>query len=312
MPASVTHCLCGEKAILQSGNTYFMKLTNKYRAAYLLGCQGPDPAYFYDGNPLRNKEKRKEFVRIGNNLHNYKVNEYFSLMLKKAKETKDEVIIAFVLGYMSHHALDVCCHPYVFSRTKTFKAHQQFEAQLDFEILRLSKLTVKEYRFDKIMCCKKEQKKKISRLMQEITQKVFDCTLTITDFKNSIDDFNTMEKLFYDPSYKKYAIVAKLEKLIGLEGKATPMMITPYDDKLDAYNYRKDKWIVPATQEVSNKDFGELFKAGVDLTIQRVHLFDQYLNFNEDETALLNNIGDKSYETALAKIAMKDLNIQIE
>jgi hypothetical protein len=167
MPSQILHTLFGEDALNEIyrrlegafgivADKALEKISREYRAAFILGCQGPD--IFYHGQMTRPVS-----VEYGALLHRRSYGVFTAHLLKMGlpdpppdaediragrREKGINALGAYSVGFMTHAVLDRFCHPYIISRTTRLPrdqnetlgrlAHPFFERILD--VLMLKKL----------------------------------------------------------------------------------------------------------------------------------------------------------------------------
>ena len=108
------------------------EVVHKYRELFDIGVHGPD-VFFYD---LRHSD----VVRYGYQTHFQPAREFFERAVKVYKENEEdkEAMLAYLLGFLSHFALDSQCHGYV-DRKKEVSgiSHNKVESEYDAHLMRL-------------------------------------------------------------------------------------------------------------------------------------------------------------------------------
>ncbi len=87
------------------------------RRLVLLGCQGPDPFFFYGSVPWRRRNNAAEITAFGAELHHADPAEYladFGAVVSAIAAPDREAGFAFLFGLGLHYVLDRAVHPYVF------------------------------------------------------------------------------------------------------------------------------------------------------------------------------------------------------
>jgi hypothetical protein len=132
MPSQILHTLFGEDV---TGEIYrrlgprfgivadkaWEKISREYRAAFFLGCQGPDIFY-------HNQRTRPVALEYGSLLHRRGYGFFSAILLKMGlpdpppdaedirlgrREKGINALGAYSLGFMTHAVLDRFCHPYI-------------------------------------------------------------------------------------------------------------------------------------------------------------------------------------------------------
>ena len=111
---------------------------NNNRELFDIGVHGPD-IFFYD---LPHPEEFK----FGANLHSQSGRDFFEKCIEvyKSYDDEKEAMLAYILGFLSHYALDSQCHGYI--NTKDAKTpgigHNKIEAEYDSHLIKLDSRNV--------------------------------------------------------------------------------------------------------------------------------------------------------------------------
>ena len=103
MAAYITHKLAAKAVFSALGEDLKEKITAPLR--YYAGAQGGDCFFIY--RPLR-----KKGFNLGKLLHRRNVYAFFSAAREYAENTGD---YSYILGYITHYAVDTVFHPYVYA-----------------------------------------------------------------------------------------------------------------------------------------------------------------------------------------------------
>jgi hypothetical protein len=105
MPTTYTHDLFGKK-IYRVLPAEMKRVIREHGDLYRIGLHGPDIFFYFMvcKNPV---------TRYGVKMHNECAAGFFEQSMALARETKDEALLAYLLGFGCHYLLDSVCHPYV-------------------------------------------------------------------------------------------------------------------------------------------------------------------------------------------------------
>jgi len=303
MPALVTHYIYSQKMVNKSETSYLHQVVNKYKNVFNLGAQGPDLFLFYHKIPLIQSDGA-QINKLGSRLHIDKVNELLSSLITQAKDNMNEILISYVAGFLTHHALDSQTHPFVIYSTgsplqMSKYAHVMFENQIDIGVLQENKLTMQDVVPYKLVKTTKQEKKTIANLLVKALKEAFSIEISTKIIDDCMRDILIVERILYDKTGKKVAFLEKLESLLHCEGLATSMVVpTKYDDVLDAMNYRQDSWCNPTSEKmVSYESFLQMGQKAIDLGKKELETFENYLLGKQELNDLIKIIGGRSYET---------------
>ena len=107
MPGGFYHQCCAERACAVSG------ITPVRMEAFRLGAQGPDPLFLIGMFPLSLKSRPS---KLAGAMHKRRTGQFICALAREAKKAGD-VERAYVLGYLTHYAIDSAVHPYVYSQS---------------------------------------------------------------------------------------------------------------------------------------------------------------------------------------------------
>ena len=307
MPNIVAHCWYGEAAYTKSNTDYVRKCIQKYHGVFMLGCQGPDPFYFYHRMPWQSKKDRKKVMHYGDILHNEHINDTFEVFFKYVKETKNPLDIAYVAGFMCHWALDTTCHPYIYFETDSLNknignAHQAFETMIDKGVLMVNDLDVRDFQTYKLLKHPEETTERVWKILADVFKKCDGLDLEFRHLDESVRQFHSVQKLFYDPTGRKHKLVGVAENIAKMKGVGTGMMIPrEYDYEMDPMNFKKREWLHPCDKNVkSTETFEEMASKAVGIMLALLKTYEDYLNDKAEISDLLDIIADRSFDTGLA------------
>jgi len=107
----------------------------------ILGAQGPDYFYYVLNN------KKAAATTIGTALHSSKTKAFLIGLTQKAIDQKTPELLDYVLGFLTHYALDHAIHPYIFHYSGVYRVeevsthqwaglHLQFERKVDIAFIK--------------------------------------------------------------------------------------------------------------------------------------------------------------------------------
>ena len=105
MPTTYAHDLFG-KEVYKKLPADVREIIRANGDLYRIGLHGPDILFYFlvVPNPV---------TALGNAMHAQKAGDFFTRSMKKARETGDKALLAYLLGFGCHYLLDSACHPYV-------------------------------------------------------------------------------------------------------------------------------------------------------------------------------------------------------
>lgn len=127
MPTTYTHDLFGKK-IYRKLPADMQEIIRKNGDLYRIGLHGPD-ILFYLLMDVR-------VPKIGVRMHKEKAGAFFKKGMEKVRETGNEALLAYLLGFGCHYLLDSNCHPEVNRMDKEgIISHTLSEKELDRSLM---------------------------------------------------------------------------------------------------------------------------------------------------------------------------------
>lgn len=271
-----------------------------------IGAQGPDYFYYVLG------ENKPRAQHLGNIIHKSKTKAFLLHLLEAAINAKSEAMLHYTLGFLTHHALDISIHPYIFYYTglhlkedpKTHSwagLHLQFERKVDIAFIK-HQLNMKPHthKLYKKTLPLKALNAAIKTALDEALAQTFD-EAPASDLFNQ--GYRTMRKvgrlLVYDPLTIKRKTLGVFESY--KKPKSTYFQDLSHAQNTDDFDYlnlKKTTWHHPVTNAPMNDSVLEIYEKALNLS----HTFiqaakDSYQNTNTD--ALAGELTNASYDTGM-------------
>lgn len=207
MPSILTHQHFAN-TIIKDVQKKLPFLTTQQSSVWL-GSQGPDPFFFYGHAILKKRLSTTTINQFGSTLHNQDpVDSLWPLIEKGWFGSKaDDVTKAYVLGALTHYALDRTCHPYVFYRTGFdehgsltghYSAdHARLEVEMDVAIVDKLKLETQIYQPKKTLDISKVNLQTISQLYFQ----AFPKQVQHQTFQLAVEDMQSTYRFLYHGSF---------------------------------------------------------------------------------------------------------------
>lgn len=268
-----------------------------------LASQGPDP-YFY----IRSAESKA----IGSIMHQSKVKEMFLNMTSLVKENLNIDTYSLLVGFISHHILDVYTHPYIFyysgryipedKSTQQYRAlHKRFEQSMDVALIEkehkikahkldMSKLYFKEFNIPEA----------VLDVINKVTKKTYHIESADVDFLAGAQRFHRIAKNFIYDRFGFHKIFLSIVDIFAPKTDLFYKDLSYYHhlEKFDFLNEEKRTWHHPVTNKAFNFSVIELYEMAKDKLNQMISKLDEYL-YNNQKIDLNTLYEDLSYETGL-------------
>ena len=105
MPTTYAHDLFGQKVYRQLPDQV-KEIIRKNGELYRIGLHGPDIFFYYF-------IFKNHVSSVGYRMHKEKARAFFAQGMAQVRETGDEALLAYLLGFGCHYLLDSSCHPFV-------------------------------------------------------------------------------------------------------------------------------------------------------------------------------------------------------
>lgn len=299
MPNVWTHILFSEKVVEKAGLTEYVKEVNPFLK---LGSQGPDPFFYHNFWPWR----EKPVTEIGSKIHYEQCGPFLMKMINYGYIHKYQPkLLAYILGFVTHHLLDRHTHPYINYRSGTEgNRHQKLEIIID-TILMKKWRNIDTYKVPvyKELYVGQPLFEPINLMLSDLIKDIFpeeEKKLPVNFVKQSYTHMILALKVLHDPT--------------GLKNKLLKERISPFSyqkhlEEKDYLNEFNTKWLHPTNNlEHSSDSFLTLFSNAEKEGIEILSLISDYWNTGDQEvySLLEDKIGNISYDTG------KDCTLNIE
>ncbi|WP_405103337.1 zinc dependent phospholipase C family protein [Oceanobacillus sp. FSL H7-0719] len=264
-----------------------------------LGAQGPDPFFYYNFWPWVKEEPVHE---VGTALHTEHCGTFLMELIENAKDSCNEVK-AYVVGFITHHVLDRNTHPYIYYRAGYEESnHQLLETAID---------TLMMEKYHNLKTWKTPVYKEIDLGRKLDSNIVFLLFHAINKF---FPKFNSKNDAYIQKAYRDMLLALRLlADPTGIKNRLIGSLISAYShqpikDHIDYLNLNKLSWKHPATNELSDKSFIDLYNEsrveGIDIITEVQNYWNQGSQYSKQKLEKL--IGNISYDTGT------DLEQQLE
>ena len=271
MPYVCTHLSFGNEVAEAIGETL-----DSLGEEYVLGCFGPD-VYFYDRLPPTPFVPHRK--KHGNALHQIDCAALFAALVRAS----DDATHTYLLGFLTHIALDSTLHPYVEAKHRGID-HTRFEGVIDSIVYAETKdaISYREILF------RRPDTRRIDRLLSEASEALTGESVAGA-YRRSAKKFRRLVPFLFDPRGKRYRAVNRIERLFKKDGLLSAFLLAaPRADTEDCMNLSRAEWVSPFEPDrVRNESVPMLFDEAKTLAVSLIRAFTD----GESETlrALLKN-----------------------
>ena len=257
----------------------------------ILGAQGPDPLYYSMFH-----KNFSTYKKYADDMHRYDTGKLLINMTNYVKEHYNKETYSFLVGFISHYALDVKIHPYVYYNVGIFEKdkpethpwrglHLKFERSIDAAMIekelgipsRKIKLTKNHFTIKHISTEIKELFK--NTLQNQYNEPSGDIIYTycIKEMYNSINRIIT----------DRFGIKKQVLKIGNLFTKSHDMILSDlsffnHTEKVDYLNIKKNTWHHPITNKEYNYSVIELYDQAITFANEMISKVTDYILKNKD------------------------------
>lgn len=196
MPESYFHVRCAKASYQKSGCKGY------YIPALILGAAGPDILYYHLGlRPL---------LPLGRRLHRRRSGPFLTALVRRAK---GKVLYSYVLGFLSHYAVDATLHSWIKAQSQ---AHAAVETALDSHYLRLDKGRGIALPNDSAPRLTRAEALEIGDLLHHCLYEVFGLNVSARTLAQALGDFRRFKFLLRDTGRHKSRLAGGAEQLLRI------------------------------------------------------------------------------------------------
>ncbi len=265
--------------------------------AFITGANGPDVFFCYQ---MYNPFRKHNLSELGTLMHNHKTGQFLQNLFRLAQTDAQK---DYCLGFLCHYALDSTIHPYVNYVTQAYgspynipSGHGYFESALDSRISKKSGdgiiPPVKKY-FP-------ESEKLYTSQIITLLKKAVDATYPDhvyprSEYTQAFKDFRFIKKLFCSPTKAMFPVMHLAEKMLGFSEGFILSHMQPCTRDLPPFPFWQDM----GTGLYCVETLDEILQRADYLAAANITSGIEYFKGIYTAADLLENIGNKSYETGL-------------
>lgn len=309
MPDLICHYAFGQAFLTALSETERQRLLQD-APLFAFGCNGPDMFYYYHMLPWKKQTHDADVHQLGDIMHGSEINRFFQACLTYLKEHPDHPASrAYLTGFFCHYFLDRSAHPYIFYRsgvqdgtanTAVYSCwHKRFEVAIDERILPLQLHTdIRHFCPADLLVLKDEAIKEIHAALHRIMKQAYGIDLDYSVLRESIRDFHQSIRLLYSKKPYKKNLVLWLEHTLHLKPLISSAMYAVQDEPYDYLNEQHTPWRHPChPEEIHTESFLDLYQRGLHDMLRFYHDLSAFLQGEQTEDALLEQIGNRCFDT---------------
>ena len=267
-----------------------------YRA-FIMGCNGPDPLYFYQ---MYNPWRKMSLQDLGHRMHTEKTGLFLQNLFRFAQTNAQK---DYCLGFLCHYSLDSIMHPYINYITTAYAhpynrefGHHWFESSLDSHIS-----------FDECNdpaahpnAYVPEMKKMYLDQIITLFKHAVEATYTDVEFDRSeyvklFSDYRKIKKALYSPGKLKLSLSRIAEIVLRHPKGYIACHMQPCTDQLKNISVWRNNEMGFFCDSTIEELFGKANQQSADYLEVGLKYFGGVYNAGD----LLEDIGNKSYLTGV-------------
>lgn len=290
MPDFWTHLIAGEKIAAGIKDQQVQDLLENNYQLFNYGCQGADFFFYNNFWPWK---KSKKGPKKGERIHSLSGEKLFNEILRsykreniysKAQQSGAQFCqhnLVYLLGFISHYALDRECHPFIIENGGEAEKHKLIEASLDVYIMQQnwnqSPKSINPLPYYQLQ---NQHLETLAYFYQLIFQNIFKEKLETQLIWDSYLDLRKYHKFFLTKDLKKYYLF----KLLNI---VLPQNLSHH---CYALNEKQDIWPLENYQQFEN-----YFNKGIKSAQKLIEETLSYFQAEASLTELLSSFSAKNF-----------------
>lgn len=255
-----------------------------------IGAQGPDPLYYNVSKKIRQDSKY-----CADRVHDTNTRLFFKNMVTYVKSHLNEETYSFLVGFITHYALDVSIHPYVYYNVGEYKKedpsthqyrglHMKFERSIDASMIQKDfGFPSRKFRLSRKHVPRIELSPDISKIMGHSIKNTYGRDNGGTFYELGVKKMHkNIRYLISD----RFGIKKQIMKLVDLFSNSdmflSDLSYFNHVEDFDFINAQKSTWHHPITNEPSNESVEELLEKARVFALKLIRQVDAYLYDNKD------------------------------
>ncbi len=311
MPGFITHYICGE-ATLNALPQEIRGIIRENRQIYNIGTQGPDIFFYYLPGLLKRSMKN-----IGIHMHQQNFRAFMRHLLEALKDSKEpeaHVLFSYICGYLTHYALDVNAHPFIYYHSDATQRsiqssvrHRSLETAIDVMMLKLlSGEKPSDKKLWQLIHVGNDDARIVAIALRDAINKSYSRQLTERDVSKAMGYMTWITRILQSKNGRRKRFMELAEDLTVGEHIVSCIIhdqsVSGADDHL---NINKKPWHLP-WRDKNDEDESSRSESFVDLYNTAIGVGVKYIeaaySFKEGETdigSLLYLLGNRSLSSGL-------------
>ncbi|MBQ7283604.1 MAG: hypothetical protein IJW74_01950 [Oscillospiraceae bacterium] len=267
-----------------------------YRA-FVLGCNGPDPLFFYQ---MYNPWRKISLADLGRRMHTEKTGLFLQNLFRFAQTNAQK---DYCLGFLCHYSLDSIMHPYINYITTAYghpynrdNGYCWFESCLDSHISHHECGEPAAHPNAYAPEIKKLYMDQIVTLFKQAVEATYtDVEYDRSEYVKLFSDFRKIKKALYSPNRSKIYFARIAELVLKHPKGYISCRMQPCTEEIKDIGI----WRNNPTDLFCDATIDELFRRANQMSADYIKVGLEYFNGVYSAQDLLEDIGNKSYVTGL-------------
>ncbi len=291
MPYVYAHYDMGQRTLKRLG-TGLQERIGRHPQAFILGCMGPDPFFFYH---LPSLLPHKTYGGFGSRLHDQKVGDTMRALVRGVMQEGSGVWFSYVAGFLCHYGLDCAAHPYIFYEAGSGMDHTYFECNLDAQLMEHNGVKAADLPQYRIISIGQEEGEALGRLYKEYVGPVHGLEMKVQDYPRAVQDFSRVLRIFYNPTGRKERFFEGIQRTMHIPRYLT-FNVFPLKAGFDAMNLKGEPWRLPWSGEIHHETFLDMMEVGVKDAAEMIEGLGSAVS-NGNAESVLARIGERNFST---------------
>ena len=312
MPGLITHYIAGQSA-LKSIPREIRDYIASMAPLFNLGTQGPDIFYYSIADYVT-----KRIKALGTQMHDKDLGLFFACIADVLKNHKSpsgrRMVFAYAAGFLTHYAVDVHAHPYVYSQThdpaapklKGAACHYHFETSMDVLMLgHFYNRRPADYQLWQLISPDKLHLRTAAAAVSPAIRQVYNRDINPWDVYRAMEQMAFLSKCLQSKRGIRKRLLQGIEGItVGSRIFSALIHMQDVTDGRDYLNMKNAAWSPPwAQRESSTNSFLELFEAAVENAVHMIQAMYAYMNNEISQNQLTEQIKNYSLKTGHYTIA---------
>lgn len=255
-----------------------------------VGAQGPDPLYY---NAFG--KEAKDYRYFADRMHDTSTQRLLINMTQYVKQHNTKDTYSYLIGFISHYALDVKIHPYIYYKAGIYQKekeethkyrglHLKFERSVDCVLIEENtKKKAHKHKLYKSHFGLKQVPKDVAKIIGYTLKQTYGKDDGTKMFRVAVQKmYRNLRYLAYDPLGIKKQLLKFADLFHNHNLFYQDVSLFDHIEDYDYLNKDKKTWHHPITNEASNQTVYDLLEEGYQFALEIISKVNDYLEDKKD------------------------------